>query len=270
MNWHTLRLQLPPPAKILYREVRARVLDPFEVGSPAVISGQTVRVPAYFRGGGRADYENPAVARMIRWLADHPGGELVDCGCSLSVYSLIALSLFPASAALGIDPDLVSLKCTRRLCALVPAPERLRLVHGFLDPVHFSAVSLAAAAAATSAALDDPSVPEITEAIGYREITDPGFAAVPRHSLDGLLEAKDPTRPRLLKIDVEGFELSVLRGAATVLRRLRPAVLLSAHPQFHGRLGTSPEALHAYLREAGYRSAWIATDHEEHWWCTPA
>jgi FkbM family methyltransferase len=270
MNWHSLRLQLPPSAKILYREVRARLLDPFEVGTPAVVSGQTVRVPAYFRGGGRADYENAAVARMVRWLEAHPAGELVDCGCSLSVYSLIALSRFPDSAALGIDPDLVSLKCTRRLCALVPAPERLRLVHGFLDPLHGSARSLDAAAAATAAALDDPAVPGVTEAIGYREITDPGFAAVPRHSLDGLLAAADPQRPRLLKIDVEGFELSVLRGAAGVLRRLRPAILLSAHPQFHARLGTSPEALHAYLREAGYRNEWIATDHEEHWWCTAA
>ncbi len=270
MSRPPLHLQVPARARILYRELRARLLDPFEVGTTAVISGQTVRVPAYFRGGGRADYENPAAARMVRWFGEHPDGELVDCGCSLSVYSLIALSLFPASAALGIDPDLVSLKCTRRLCALVPAPERLRLIHGFLDPLHRSAASLAVAAAATAAALDDPAVPEVTDAIGYRETTDPSFAAVPRHSLDGLLAAADPRRARLLKIDVEGFELTVLRGAAAVLRQLRPAVLLSAHPQFHARLGTSPEELHAYLREAGYRSEWIATDHEEHWWCTPA
>lgn len=36
-------------------------------------------------------------------------------------------------------------------------------------------------------------------------------------------------RPTLLKVDVEGAEAQVLRGAETVLRRHRPVVLLSTH-----------------------------------------
>ena len=47
-------------------------------------------------------------------------------------------------------------------------------------------------------------------------------------SLDGLLEAADP--PDLVKLDTQGAELAVLRGAATVLRR-RPVLMVKVREQ---------------------------------------
>lgn len=53
-------------------------------------------------------------------------------------------------------------------------------------------------------------------------------------------------RPALLKIDVEGEEAAVLRGAASLLKERRPAVLLSTHGD------AAKEACLRLLRDAGY------------------
>ena len=62
----------------------------------------------------------------------------------------------------------------------------------------------------------------------------------------------DDVRPAFVKIDVEGAELEVLRGASATLRRHRPLVAFE-----HGRgsadyYGTTPEALHDLLSALGY------------------
>ena len=36
--------------------------------------------------------------------------------------------------------------------------------------------------------------------------------------------------PKLIKIDVEGAELVVIRGASTILARHKPALILAVHP----------------------------------------
>ena len=51
---------------------------------------------------------------------------------------------------------------------------------------------------------------------------------MPVLSLDGYLE-KTGLRPNLVKIDVEGAELAVLRGARRMLLESRPVVLVEIH-----------------------------------------
>jgi FkbM family methyltransferase len=52
--------------------------------------------------------------------------------------------------------------------------------------------------------------------------------AAPVLSLDGYLQ-KAGLRPDLVKIDVEGAELAVLRGACRMLREARPVILVEVH-----------------------------------------
>lgn len=63
--------------------------------------------------------------------------------------------------------------------------------------------------------------------------------------------------PDVMKIDVEGFELQVLKGAAGTLTQLtRPRlVYIDVHPWAWSQLGleTTTEALHNALHELGYR-----------------
>ena len=58
--------------------------------------------------------------------------------------------------------------------------------------------------------------------------------------------------PEVLKIDVEGAELAVLRGARNVLTRCRPQIFLSVHPRHIAALGESVDDLAALIAELGY------------------
>lgn len=56
-----------------------------------------------------------------------------------------------------------------------------------------------------------------------------GNVTVPVRSLDNLIERGDVTIPSHIKIDVEGAELGVLRGATRLLSVHRPIVFLATH-----------------------------------------
>jgi FkbM family methyltransferase len=59
---------------------------------------------------------------------------------------------------------------------------------------------------------------------------------------------------RFIKMDVEGAEPLVLRGAARIIREDRPLILSEVHPtQLERASGTTPDAFFTQIRELGYR-----------------
>ncbi len=73
---------------------------------------------------------------------------------------------------------------------------------------------------------------------------------VPVMTLDGLLEGEP--RIDLIKVDVEGLELNVMRGARETLARHAPAVLLEIESRWTSRYGHKPEEVFAFMARAGY------------------
>lgn len=72
--------------------------------------------------------------------------------------------------------------------------------------------------------------------------------------------------PRALTIDVEGYELSVLRGAVGLLTERDLLVWVSVHPDLMEKhCGHHADELHALMRELGYVGEHLGTDHEQHW-----
>ena len=70
--------------------------------------------------------------------------------------------------------------------------------------------------------------------------------------------ARDSLQPAVIKIDVEGAELKVIRGAADTLRRLRPLVVMEyIAPDRHN---TAHREATALLRQLGYASFALASD----------
>jgi FkbM family methyltransferase len=59
--------------------------------------------------------------------------------------------------------------------------------------------------------------------------------------------------PAMIKVDVEGAELEVLRGALNTLRTHKPTLVFEHGVGGADHYGTSPEDLHDLLSEVGYR-----------------
>jgi len=74
-------------------------------------------------------------------------------------------------------------------------------------------------------------------------------------TLDDLCADRRITNVRLVKIDVEGAELSVLRGMNRILREMRPIIVLELEPRLLAAFGASTDAIVALLEVYGYRVA---------------
>lgn len=72
-------------------------------------------------------------------------------------------------------------------------------------------------------------------------------------TLDNYCDANGAA-PDVIKIDVEGAEVAVLRGAAATLRRARPLIVLSVHPRHLLALNSSVAELEQLLPSLGYRA----------------
>lgn len=97
-------------------------------------------------------------------------------------------------------------------------------------------------------------------------------AQIPRFRLDDLVLDIVGSRPCLIKCDVEGAELFVLRGARRLLSEAQPDLLLSIHCADHSRhllaqYGHTAGDVRSFLESLGYHIQLLASDHEEHWWC---
>ncbi|MEQ1558117.1 MAG: FkbM family methyltransferase [Methyloglobulus sp.] len=72
---------------------------------------------------------------------------------------------------------------------------------------------------------------------------------VPLKKVDDLITSKDVD---VIKIDVEGVELGVLRGAVNLLKNLRPVIMFESGPQSNDDLGYTKEAMHQFLTANDY------------------
>lgn len=75
--------------------------------------------------------------------------------------------------------------------------------------------------------------------------------------------------PTVITIDVEGAELTVLRGARATLEESKPAVFVSVHidlPWIDEKYpGDTGDKVGEFMEGFGYVGRHLATDHEEHW-----
>ena len=175
---------------------------------------------------------------LLAALPDSPGGSFWDVGANIGLYSWCCAETRPDFQIVSFEPDRKNLECLRR----TSAAWRLT-VHDIVPR------AVAETVGRTTFFTD-----EISRATGTLEPASSAFnathyGAVPRGievdtvTLDHLI-AQGLTPPLIIKIDVEGAELRVLRGGRRLLTERRPILLLEI---FGDRLQTF-----SLLQELGY------------------
>jgi FkbM family methyltransferase len=169
----------------------------------------------------------------IRWLRSvvRPGMTVVDVGANVGQMTLeMAQLVGPAGRVVAIEPGPGNLEVLRRHVDGNGFGGRVTVIAAACCAHHRGKMELEMPAA-------NPD--EIGSGFQLRGI---GIAANPLNlgrphtrlevdtvSLDGLA-AEMGLRPGVLKIDVEGAELEVVKGGRTILREARPEVSIGFHP----------------------------------------
>lgn len=227
-------------------------------GAEITMAGRTVRLGA--SSGDWETYEPESVDEFLSWIEENPGSLILDIGCAIGLYSGIALSVDPTACVVAVDGDINSLVLTRNLCKHSRG-NRVAVLYGLLTDQATHAIPFATAEQLTSEKLAG-----MTSFGPNAYVTLNCAPDIPRLSIDHLFPEKLSQRA-MLKVDVEGAELLVLRGASTFIERERPAMLLSIHPEALPGYGHSVQDVSAFLESHGYTYRLIADDHEQHWLC---
>ncbi|MEO7191335.1 MAG: FkbM family methyltransferase, partial [Vicinamibacterales bacterium] len=217
-----LREHLPPQVIRVHEGFRMRVDG----------SSQTSRI-LYATG----EYE-PATSALIKSKIGQ-GDLVVDVGANIGYFTLLASSAVGASGAvMAFEPNVV---VRERLT------DNIRLNASNNVTVHGEALG--------------PTPGEVTFYVGPSN--DTGLASL--RALDGSATVTVPQvrfddlprpggRPvRLIKVDVEGAELSVIEGMSACLARDRPDIIMEVTDEYLRGLGASAAALFEHLHSLGYR-----------------
>ena len=179
-------------------------------------------------------WESAFYARFLR-----PGETAVDVGANFGWHTLgFARAVSPGGRVLAFEP----VPTTREHLAANLA------LNGVADQVvvHPCAVG-ATAGPSTIYTFAGASLAEASgSALGRDDATPHAVTVV---TLDAMLAADGGALPALVKVDVEGFELAVFRGAAVVLA-------FEVNRSCLAHLGVTGRALHAHLRGTGYSAFW--------------
>lgn len=208
---------------------------PAEFGGARLLVSPGSALSLWRRDAGRAD---PMLLRAAR---EHlrPGDCAWDIGANVGLFTFAAAALSgPGGRVLAVEADTWLVGLLRR-SANLPGNRALGVdvlpaaVSDRLDVARLNIAARGRAASFLEGAAGS------SQTGGVREVQ-----LVPTVTLDWLAE-RFPA-PRMVKIDVEGAELAVLRGAARLLAECRPVLLCEIFDR-------NRREVDALLRDQGYR-----------------
>lgn len=161
---------------------------------------------------------------------------IVDVGAYVGDWSQMACSIFPSAKAVMIDGnpenEVLLQRAQRRIgpaseyCILLLGPEMRREVTFYVLGTGSS----------------------VLEELTSFERTEVGL---PMGTLDGLFETRVLATPALLKLDVQGFEIEVLRGGTRTLASAEVVILETALLPYNRGAPLLPDVI-GFMRSAGF------------------
>lgn len=168
--------------------------------------------------------------RVLACVSLGPGDIAIDVGAHSGTFLDVVLASAPHARHLAFEP-------------LPHLADRLRENYPGVE-VHKVALSDGVGATEFLYVEEDPGYSGLRRG-GYPAPYTPQPITVHRARLDDLVG--DDVLPRLVKIDVEGAELEVLRGGRQTLTRSRPVIVFEHYTPHADAYGTTAADLHALL-----------------------
>jgi FkbM family methyltransferase len=227
-----------PPDPVTQAE-RAFVMD---------THGGRDQVARLARAGSIDAFEPPMPTLFLRAVRERPG-LVIDVGANTGFYALIAAGASPENRVLAFEPDPSVLDDLRRNIALNGFEDRITVqAHALSDRIGKAPLFVPTqehGLIETSSSLE-AAFKEAHSAVHEVEVT----------TLDTLLGGwRDRLRRvTVIKVDVEGHEAPVLRGAERLIRRWRPLLFVEV------LVRADVEALSAFIAAHDYRSIVLRPD----------
>lgn len=202
-----------------------------------LLPGQSVSLVTWLFG-----VDEPREVAWFRRLVP-PGGVVIDVGANIGQYTLIAAQLAgPSGRVFAFEPDSVSAAALWRSIGRNDFGGRVELLR--------FAVAGRSGEARFKVQSDGTRSRLCPQGKGSCDLSE--TTSVRTLALDDFVDERGLDRLDFLKIDVEGADLDVLRGAERAIRRLRPALMVEYEPDWLRAYGEQPEVLPTFVEGLGY------------------
>ena len=199
----------------------------YALGKPRTLGGRNYRIKGYFSDKFcRSDEHEPHLGALIAELLRQRDGAFIDIGVNVGQTLCKLLATGQKRRYIGFEPQIAC-------CFYVDQFIRANAI----ADAHVIPVALGEQAGVLELHVDDDDVDESAsfDATGFRATMSatrkllvpvlPGDAAITKLRIEKIA---------ILKIDVEGAELEVLRGLPETLRLWQPPVMFEVLPNFFG------------------------------------
>ena len=239
INW-LMRMERATRSRWLKLITRAGLLNRSGVICDGIGKGLRINV-----GYSNPDYllginERPLQTLLHRTL--HTGAVFYDIGANVGFFSLIASRLVGECG---------------RVYAFEPEPKNISLIYRNIRLNQSDNISVIEAAVSQESGVSRLYIAEY--AGGHSLYQDdhpfPGTEVtipVPTVSLDGLVDSKKILPPSMVKIDVEGGEVEVLKGMNRILIQHRPVVIYELDDRRNDRLLAKKTEIASFLTQFDY------------------
>lgn len=223
----------------------ARIVPQLQCYPARMLDGTTLHLDlresmcfSYFFYG---ELPHERATRRILTLFLDTGGCFVDVGANVGYFTLLASRLVGASGSVR---------------AFEPSPQALPSLYRNVRDL--KNVKVQSIALGSKHGQVDFYARSSGDTSSLEPEADAQVICVEMNTLDDELRAVH--RVDLIKIDVEGFEIDVLRGAREALHRLRCPVYFEVIPDYLNRRNIDLSEFHAFLREVDYVARWVNLD----------